>query len=189
MATAVLIRPGIRYRAAAGTITKAEGAGKLLAQDQLGRVGSVLTFGAETQFVSDGPVAVSASAALAPAPLADSVLAGATAALRRIVNTAGVTAAPVNPGDGYSCLGAQVAHLTATIGAGAGNVNLTLYGYDEVSAAWAIVLDFATAGVLTLAAGTTGRVSLDFRGYDRLALRVTANAAGLQADAWAAVVL
>lgn len=187
MATTVLLRPGVRYRAAAGTLTKTAGALTLRPDDNLRAVGSTLTPAATTQMIPDALCQVSASAALTPAPLGDTVLAGATAALRRIVNTTGVTAAPTDAAHGYSCLGAQVLHATVTVGAGA--VDVTLYGYDEVSDAWAIVLDFGTAGVLTLAPSTTARVSMDFRGYDRLALRVTANGGGVQVSAWATIVL
>lgn len=187
MATTVLLRPGVRYRAAAGTLTRTTGATSLPISGTLRKTGDVLTVAAETQFLPDALVDVSASATLTPAPLATSVVAAATAALRRIVNTTGVTAAPALATDGYSCLGAQVLHFTVTNGAGA--VDVTLYAYDEVSEAWAIVQDFGTAGVLTLAPSTTERVNMDFRGYDRLYLRVTANGGGVQVSAWGAAVL
>lgn len=187
MATTVLLRPGVRYRAAAGTLTKVGGAVTLPLDGTLRKVGDVLTVAAETQILPDGLCDVSASATLTPAPLADSVLAGATAALRRVVNTLGTTSAPTLSTDGYSTLGAQLARVTATIGAGV--VDLTLYGYDEVTAAWAIVQEFSTAGVLTPTPSTTARKVFDCRGYDRLALVVTANGGAVQVSGWLAVVI
>lgn len=187
MATSVLLRPGVRYRAAAGTLTKAGAAVTLRPDDNLRAVGDVLTVGAQTDLLPDALCMVSASATLTPAPLADTVLAGATPALRRVVNTLGVTAAPALSTDGQSVLGASLAHITVTNGAGP--VDVTLYGYDEVSGAWAIIRDFGTAGVFAAGASETNRINLDIRGYDRLYLRVTANGALVQVDAWIAVVL
>lgn len=187
MATSVLLRPGVRYRGAAGTLTKSAAALTLHPDDTLRSVGSTLTLAAQTELQPDALCRVSADAALTPAPLAESVLAGATAALRRVVNTLGVTAAPALATDGHSTLGATVAHITATAGAGA--VDVELYGYDEVSDAWAVILDFGTAGTLSIAPGTTARVNLDCRGYDRLYLRVTANGAAVQVSGWIAVVI
>lgn len=180
------LKSGIRYRAAAGTLTKAGGALTLRPDDVLRKVGDTLAVGA-CEFAPDAMVAITSSAALTPAPLAETVLAGVTAALRRVVNTLGVTLAPAANTDGQSTLGATVAHITTTVGAGA--VDVELYGYDEVSDAWAVVLDFGTAGTLTLAPSTTARVNLDVKGYDRLYLRVTANGGAVQVSAWIAVVI
>lgn len=180
------LKPGIKYRAAAGTLTKAGGAATLRPDDVLRRVGDTLAVGA-CEFQTDAVAAITSSADLTPAPLAESVLAGATAALRRVVNTVGVTAAPALAADGHSTLGATVAHITVTNGAGA--VDVELYGYDEVSGAWAVILDFGTAGTLSLAPSTTARVNLDCRGYDRLYLRVTVNGGAVQVSGWIAVVI
>lgn len=187
MATTVLLRPGVRYRAAAGTLTKAGAATTLRPDDNLRAVGSTLAITTQTDLLPDALCMVSADAALTPAPLADTALAGATPALRRVVNTVGVTAAPTQSTDGQSVLGGELAHITVTNGAGV--VDVTLYGYDEVSAAWAIIRDFGTAGVFSAGVSETNRINLDIRGYDRLYLRVTANAGLVQVDAWIAVVL
>jgi hypothetical protein len=180
------LNPGIKYRAAAGTLTKAGGALTLRPDDMLRRVGDTLAISA-CEFQTDAVAAITSSAALTPAPLAETVLAGATAALRRVVDTGGITAAPALSTDGHSTLGATVAHITASAAAGA--VDVQLYGYDEVSAAWAVVLDFGTAGTLSLAPLSTARVNLDCRGYDRLYLRVTVNGAAVQVSGWIAVAI
>ena len=183
----MILKPGVRYRAAAGTLTKAAAALELRADDVLRTVGATFALSAETQLEPDALCAITSSAALTPAPLAESVLAGATAALRRVVNTVGLTAAPALSTDGHSTLGATIAHITVTNGAGA--VDVELYGYDEVSAAWAVVREFATAGTFSAGASETNRINFDCTGYDRLYLRVTVNGGAVQVSGWIAVVV
>jgi len=183
----MILHPGTRYRAAIGTLTRAGGALPVDPSAVLRAVGDTFAVTAETQLQATELCAITSNAALTPAPLAESVLAGATAALRRVVNTVGTTAAPALSTDGHSTLGASVAHITMTNGAGP--VDFQLYGYDEVSAAWAVVLDFGTAGTKAAGVSETNRINLDVRGYDRLYLRVPVNAGLVQASAWIAVVI
>lgn len=185
MATSTL-KPGRRYRVGAGTMTKESGAMPLRPDDILPRVGSTFVFGAATEVQPDALLNASSSGTITLAPLAESAVVGGSAALRRALNAAAVTAAPAGPAGGVSCLGAEVAHIT--VQNGAGPVDVALWGYDEVSEKWALIRDFATLGTLSAGASETNRVNLDVRGYDRLGLQVTANAGLVQVDGWIALV-
>lgn len=192
MANTQLI-PGLRYVATASgatpvKLTKQSGALDLARAAMIPQVGSYA-------YVVDGTILTSevlqqvgvTDGSLDVAPAGVSVKSGATAALRRIVNTATTgPAAPTTATDGYSCQGAQKLHVVMKPGAGA--TEWELYAYDAVSGNWALFLDFGTAGVYSPTASATTRVILNVTGVDRMALRVKTNGGGVQCDGWALAV-
>jgi hypothetical protein len=191
MATELI--PGKIYRVAASgvlpvTLTKNAGAVEIARAALLAKVGDTATFADGTDIMSDTLQYVTASnGSIALASSGTSVLAGATAALRRIVNTAATgPAAPTTATDGYSITGASVLHVVTTCGAGA--TSWQLYAYDSVSGAWSLFQPFGTSGTLAMLASTTMRSILDVRGIDRIALRVSVNGGAVQCDGWALTV-
>lgn len=185
--------PGRRYVATASgtppvTLTKQSGAMDVARATLLPTVGGTLKVVDGTLLTSDVVQQVGVTAgSLDLAPLGASVLAGATAALRRIVNTATTgPAAPTTATDGYSVQGMSTLHVVMKTGAGA--TDWELYAYDAVSGGWALFQAFGTAGVYSPSASTTTRVILPIAGIDRIALRVKTNGGGVQCDGWALAV-
>lgn len=191
MATELI--PGKIYRATASgvppvTLTKNAGSEQIARGALLKQVGDSITLATGTDLIVDTLTTVTATAgSIDLAPLGSSVLAGSTAALRRIVNTAATgPAAPTLPTDGYSVQGASLLHVVTKCGAGA--TSWELYAYDAVSGSWALFTAFGTAGTLSVSPSTTVRSILDIRGVDRIALRVSVNGGGVQCDGWAMTV-
>jgi hypothetical protein len=185
--------PGKIYRVTASgappvTLTKNAGSDQIARAALLQKVGDTADFATGTDLIFDNLTTVTATGgSIDLAPLGTSVLAGATAALRRIVNTATTgPAAPTLPTDGYSVQGASLLHVVTKCGAGA--TSWELYAYDAVSGSWALFTAFGTAGTLSVSPSTTVRSILDIRGVDRIALRVSANAGSVQCDGWAMTV-
>lgn len=185
--------PGKIYRVTASgappvTLTKNAGSDQIARAALLQKVGDTADFATGTDLIFDNLTTVTATGgSIDLAPLGTSVLAGATAALRRIVNTATTgPAAPTLPTDGYSVQGASLLHVVTKCGAGA--TSWELYAYDAVSGSWALFTAFGTAGTLSVSPSTTVRTILDIRGVDRIALRVSANAGSVQCDGWALTV-
>mgnify|MGYP003350159376 FL=1 len=192
MANTQLI-PGRRYVATASgaspvTLTKQQGALDVARAALLPRVGTTAALLDGTVITSDVLQQVGVTdGSLDFAPLGTSIKSGATAALRRIVNTATTgPAIPTAATDGYSVQGATGLHVVMKTGAGA--TEWELYAYDAVSGGWALFLPFGTAGLYSPTASATTRVILDIRGVDRIALRVKTNAGGVQCDGWALAV-
>mgnify|MGYP006272631949 CR=1 FL=1 len=192
MANTQLI-PGRRYVATASgaspvTLTKQQGALDVARAALLPRVGTTAALLDGTVITSDVLQQVGVTdGSLDFAPLGVSVKSGATAALRRIVNTAATgPAAPTAATDGYSVQGASTLHVVMKPGAGV--TEWELYAYDAVSGGWALFLDFGTAGLYTPTASATTRVILPISGVDRISLRVKTNAGLVQCDGWALAV-
>jgi len=192
MANVKLI-PGKRYVATQSgapsvTLTKQAGAADLARAAILSAVGSTCAMTTGEQITAQAFMNVGVTnGSLELVPQGETVLAGATAALRRIVATSATgPAAPTTATDGYSIQGQSVLHVVTKCGAGA--TDWQLYAYDAVSGEWALFTAFGTAGTLSLAPSTTVRTILDVRGIDRIALRVSANGGGVACSGWALVV-
>lgn len=191
MATELI--PGKIYRVTASgappvTLTKNAGSDQIARAALLQKVGDTADFATGTDLIFDNLTTVTATGgSIDLAPLGTSVKAGATAALRRIVNTAATgPAVPTLATDGFSVQGASLLHVVTTCGAGA--TSWELYAYDSVSGAWSLFLPFGSAGTLSMLASTTVRSILDIRGVDRIALRVSVNGGAVQCDGWALTV-
>lgn len=196
MPTNVVLQPGVKYKvtktgAPSTTLTRSTGVSSLPATGYLRATGDVVTV-ADGLLYCDQPIDVSVDlGTVVPTDGASTVVAGATAALRRIINTTGTTAAPTLATDGFVVDG--YASCTFTIKT-TGVVKFHLYSYDITSGEWAKVLGADgfgdTAGDVDVN-NTTRRVSfaLDYKGIDRLFLQVFANGGMSQVDAWANVML
>lgn len=196
MPTNVVLQPGVKYKvtktgAPSTTLTRNGGVSSIPATGYLRKTGDIVTV-ADGLLYCDQPIDVLVDlGTVVPTDGASTVVAGATAALRRLINTAGTTAAPTLATDGFVVDG--YAACTFSIKT-AGNVKFHLWSYDITSGEWAQVLGadgFGDAAGDVDVNNTTRRVSfvLDFKGYDRLYLQVFQNAGAAQVDAWANVML
>lgn len=123
-----------------------------------------------------------------------SLVAGATAAARRILNVAAAdanTPAPAAPADGYNVTNAAgILHLEADITAGGGVVNTVTivlwFLEDELSAVWRRGVPFVWDLDITANGSTTA--TFNIQGKTRVFLQVTAKGApGLDIDFWGGV--
>lgn len=195
MATLTVLQPGIRYQVAKSgapstTIAKAQGVSVLPPTGVLRKVGDTVTV-ADGLLWADQPIEVSVDlGTVTPVDGSTTVLAGATAALRRIVNVLTTTAAPTLATDGYAVAGYTTAAFVLQTN---GNVTFHLWGYDANSGVWSLLTSLEgwgdSAGDMPCN-NTQIRptFNLDYKGLDRLYLQVHANAAGSQASAWLKVV-
>lgn len=196
MPTNMILQPGVRYNVVkAGlpstVLTRASGVSSVPATGYLRKNGDTVAV-ADGVLYCDQPIDVSVDlGTVAPTNGATSVVSGATAALRRLINTIGTTAAPTLATDGFVVDG--FAAVTFTIKT-AGNVKFHLYSYDTTSGEWAKVLGadgFGDAAGDVDVNTTTRRVTFALSGksYDRLFLQVFANAGASQVDVWANLLL
>lgn len=187
----VTLQPGRRYQLAispgpGALLERVEGA---FAVPDAGRlhVGGSIEVGANGAVFASQPVEIDVTGGtLHPWSGGVSAVDGATAALRRLIDTVGVTPAPALPTDGVSLRGCDWAWLIVQTDL-AGAVDLTLREFNAVAETWDIDEDFGVAGVLNVAPGSSvremGRAFL-LRGLDRIDVQVSANAGGAQVDAW-----
>lgn len=189
MATLQVIRPGVAYKVTktgvpSTTVAKAEGVSILPPAGVLRKVGDTVTV-ADGLIYADQPLEVSVDlGTITPTDGGFSVVTGATAAARRVVNTIGTTASPSLATDGYAVEGyASVSVIMQS--AAAGNVTFELWAYDSVSATWGVCFDFGTTGQ-QIVNNQTYRITylLANKSLDRLYLKVHANPGAVQANAW-----
>lgn len=196
MATNVILKPGVQYKVAktgapSTTLTRSTGVSSVPSTGYLRKTGDVVSV-ADGVLYCDQPIDVSVDlGSVVPTNGATSVVSGATAALRRLINTVGTTAAPTLATDGFVVDG--FAAVTFTIKT-AGNVKFHLYSYDITSGEWAQVLGadgFGDSAGDVDVNTSTRRVTFTLSGkaYDRLFLQVFANAGASQVDAWANLLL
>lgn len=189
MATLQVIHPGVAYKVAKTgvprtTIAKAEGVSILPPAGVLRKVGDTVTV-ADGLIYADQPLEVSVDlGTITPTDGGFSVVTGATAAARRIVNTTGTTPSPSLATDGYAVEGyASVSVIMQS--AAAGNVTFELWAYDSVSATWGVCFDFGSSGQ-QIVNNQIYRITylLANKSLDRLYLHVHANPGATQANAW-----
>ena len=195
MATSMILQPGIRYVVAKSglpstTLTRNGGVSSVPATGYLRKTGDVVSV-ADGVLYCDQPIDVSVDlGSVVPSDGSATVLAGASAAARRIINTVGTTAAPTLATDGYLVAGyASVAMVVQT----AGNVTFHFWTYDSNSGVWTMSTSadgFGDSAGDLACNNTQIRVTyqLDAKGIDRVYLQVHANGGAAQASAWMKVV-
>lgn len=187
-ATLTVLAPGQRYKVTKSgspsvTVAKAAGVSVVPNAGVLRTVGDTLTVADGYLWTSQPLEASVDNGTVLPSDGNVSAVAGATAALRRVVNTTSTTAVPSTATDGQLVEGYSMAVIT--VQSGASNVKWHLWGYDGVSAAWVQILDnsFGATGDL-FTNNETKRVFFTCFGFERLYLEVNSNAGSVQASAW-----
>lgn len=190
-ATLTVLQPGIRYKVTKNggsttTVAKAAGVAIVPPAGVLRAVGDTVTVADGLLYVNQPIEASIDNGTVVPTDGSATVLAGATAALRRIINTTTTTAAPTLATDGYLVDGYTSATFVIQT---AGNVNFHLYGYDSNSGLWVKCLGadgFGDAGGDVTVNNTSQRVTynLDYKGIERLYLEVYSNAGSAQVSVW-----
>ena len=188
-ATLTVLAPGQRYKVAKNggsnvTVAKAAGVSIVPNAGVLRAVGDTITV-ADGYLWTSTPLEASVdNGTVTPTDGAVSAVSGATAALRRVINTTSTTAVPSAATDGYACEGFAMCVITLE-SLLAGNVKWHLWAYDSISAKWLQILDntFGTTGDITTNA-STARVLFNCYGFERLALEVNANPGSNQSNAW-----
>lgn len=191
MPTNLIMQPGMRYRVTKSgvpstTLTRNGGVSSIPATGYLRKTGDVVAI-ADGVLYCDQPIDVSVDlGSVVPSDGSATVLAGASAAARRIINTVGTTSAPTLATDGYQVAGnTAVAMVLQT----AGNVTFHLWTYDNNSGVWTMATSadgFGDANGDVPCNNTQLRVTyqLDAKGIDRVYLQVHANGGAAQASAW-----
>jgi len=182
MTTQTLI-PGRRYKAVgASTVTKASGSTDL-SQLQVSNVGAAVALADGTEVVVSAPLTVTFTGETLQATAGQfSLLAGATAALRKILSTSSTTSAPTLPTQGYSLQGAGLTIIDIVT---AGAMTWQLWTYSATSELWQLDTSLGTAGSIAFAGAGQSRTEVDLRGLDRMAVVITVNGGGSAISAWA----
>lgn len=189
MPTNLIMQPGMRYRVTKSgvpstTLTRNGGVSSIPATGYLRKTGDVVAI-ADGVLYCDQPIDVSVDlGSVTPTDGAFSVLTGATAALRRVVNTVGTTASPTLATDGYAVDGYASASIIMQ-GVLGGNVTFELWAYDSVSETWGVCFDFGSTGQ-QIVNNQIYRIAYSLQGksLERLYLKVHANPGANQANAW-----
>lgn len=181
--TTLTLVPGRRYKSTgATTAVKAVGSTDLGGL-QVSLVGAAVALADGTEVVVDSPLTVTFDGeTLQPTAGQFSLLAGATAALRRIVNTNTTTSAPTLATDGYSLQGAGLTIIDVTT---SGAITWQLYTYSATSGLWQLDTSLGTSGNVAFSGSGQSRTEVDLRGLDRMAVVVSVNGAASAVQAWA----
>jgi len=181
--TTLTMFPGKRYKSTGATaVVKASGSTNL-AQLQVANVGAGATIGDGVEVVVDSPLTVTFTGETLQATAGQfSLLAGATAALRKILSTSSTTSAPTLPTQGYSLQGAGLTIIDIVT---AGAMTWQLWTYSATSELWQLDTSLGTAGSIAFAGAGQSRTEVDLRGLDRMAVVITVNGGGSAISAWA----
>ena len=193
MATLTILRPGVAYKviksgSPSTTISKAQGVSVIPPTGTLRKVGDTVSV-ADGILYADQPIEISYDlGTVNPTDGGFSAVTGATAALRRIVNTASTTSSPTLATDGYVVEGYSSVSVIMQ-GAAAGNITFELWAYDTVSETWGVCFDFGSSGQ-QIVNNQTYRIAYQLanKSLDRIYLKVHANPGAVQANAWFKIV-
>jgi hypothetical protein len=194
MATLQVLQPGQRYKVAKSgtpstTISKAAGVAVVPNAGVLRAVGDTITV-ADGYLWTSQPIEASVDlGVVSPSDGGVSIVSGATAALRRFINSTGTSLAPSAATDGFAVEGYAAAHIVLqSIG---GIVRFHCWIYESVSGLWTQVTDnsFGTSGNVD-PNNAIARVvyPLNQTGIERMYIQIDTNAGSSQANGWVKLV-